>query len=176
MEIIKKLIKVFLNRNKPLDNLSYEEYHHFKHKDVVKSITAKKYKIDNSVPDNLRIYHNIGHTNYRITAIIKDALKYFNKSWKDFWISSWFRCPKLNKKVGGSSTSDHMEGKVIDCGIKGVSAKELCDFINSRYYAYNQLIQEKKGKKEWTHISFDSSPYLEKNEFLIKTKDGYIKG
>lgn len=170
----KKILKLLLNK-KPRDNLSYKESHRFGYKDVVRSVIAKKYKIDNH-PKNLEFYHNIGHTNYRITAILEALLKYYNKTWKDVVITSWFRSLKLNrllvKLFKASKTSEHMEGKAIDFKIKGISPKEICNFINKNLFAYNQLIQE----PSWTHISFDSSPYLEKNEFLVKIKGGYKNG
>lgn len=42
-------------------------------------------------------------------------------------IQSAYRCPKHNKKVGGSMTSKHLEGRAFDISSPGKTTKQLLD-------------------------------------------------
>ena len=71
-------------------------------------------------------------------------------------IGSGYRCPQLNKAVGGVSNSQHMKGEAADLCIDGDLKKgrkwmtwimEHCDF--------DQLIWEHNSKGTyWVHVSF----------------------
>ena len=71
-------------------------------------------------------------------------------------IGSGYRCPQLNKAVGGVSNSQHMKGEAADLCIDGDMKKgrkwmtwimEHCDF--------DQLIMEHNAKGTyWVHVSF----------------------
>lgn len=65
-------------------------------------------------------------------------------------ISSGYRCSALNKLIGGSKTSAHMEGYAVDfqCSIKPI---DVCKKLITAGIHFDQLIQE----GTWTHISFD---------------------
>ena len=73
-------------------------------------------------------------------------------------IGSGYRCPQLNKAVGGVSNSQHMKGEAADLCIDGDMKKgrkwmtwimEHCDF--------DQLILEHNAKGTyWVHVSFRS--------------------
>lgn len=64
--------------------------------------------------------------------------------------SSGFRCPKLNKLIGGSPTSDHMNGNAVDFRIDGMSVTETVEMIMKSDIPFDQLIHE---FDRWTHIS-----------------------
>ena len=71
-------------------------------------------------------------------------------------IGSGYRCPKLNKAVGGVSNSQHIKGEAADLCIDGDKKKgrkwmtwimDHCDF--------DQLIWEHNAKGTyWVHVSF----------------------
>jgi uncharacterized protein YcbK (DUF882 family) len=71
-------------------------------------------------------------------------------------IGSGYRCPQLNKAVGGVSNSQHMKGEAVDLCIDGDKKKgrkwmtwimENCDF--------DQLIWEHNSKGTyWVHVSY----------------------
>lgn len=67
-------------------------------------------------------------------------------------VDSWYRCPELNHAVGGSSSSDHLQGYAIDftCPKFGTPL-EICKAIEASNICFDQLIQE----GNWVHISFD---------------------
>lgn len=74
-------------------------------------------------------------------------------------ISSGYRSPLLNIKVGGSKTSQHCSGEAADFEIPGVSNKEVANWI-SRNLNYDQLILEfydgKNLNSGWVHCSYRS--------------------
>ena len=67
-------------------------------------------------------------------------------------VSSGYRSPKLNKAIGGSSTSQHCKGQAADFTVPGVSNYELCKWME-RKLNYDQLIYE-YGESGWIHVSY----------------------
>lgn len=71
-------------------------------------------------------------------------------------VSSWYRCPELNVAVGGSKTSDHMQGTAVDftCPKFG-SPLQICKYlVEHPSLGFKQLIYE----HTWVHISWDAIP------------------
>jgi zinc D-Ala-D-Ala carboxypeptidase len=72
-------------------------------------------------------------------------------------ISSFFRSVKLNKAIGGSSTSQHCKGEAvdIDCdSIEGVTNKQIFELLKAEF-EYDQLINEfpdATGNPSWVHV------------------------
>lgn len=67
------------------------------------------------------------------------------------FISSGFRCRKLNTAIGGSATSQHMKGEAADISVEGMTTEALFDYIIESGIAFDQLIQEFDS---WVHISY----------------------
>lgn len=69
------------------------------------------------------------------------------------FISSGFRSLELNRKVGGSITSDHMYGYAADftCNKFG-TPKEIVRTIKDSGIKYDQLLCENDA---WVHVSFN---------------------
>lgn len=77
---------------------------------------------------------------------------------KPIIVHSGFRCPELNHAVGGSLTSDHMQGDACDfvCPDYG-SPLEVADAIWSSGIKVDQIIREggnHEGVGGWVHCSF----------------------
>jgi len=74
-------------------------------------------------------------------------------------INSFFRCPKLNKAIGGSSKSQHCHGQAIDIDDTYGTATnaEMYGFIKERLN-FDQLIWEFGDDKspDWVHVSYVS--------------------
>jgi zinc D-Ala-D-Ala carboxypeptidase len=72
-------------------------------------------------------------------------------------VNSGFRCKRVNKLVGGVSSSQHIEGKAVD--IEGVlcTNRELFNLIKDNF-KFDQLLWEFGTKDEpaWVHVSWDS--------------------
>lgn len=71
-------------------------------------------------------------------------------------VKSGFRCPELNKAVGGSPTSQHMTGDAVDFVPKDFEDITGLNFIFDwcqRHLNYGQLILENPpNSKPWIHI------------------------
>lgn len=70
-------------------------------------------------------------------------------------ISSGYRSPEVNAAIGGSKTSQHMEGKAVDftCPRFG-SPEDIVRAIKKSTIDYDQLILEFNS---WVHISFSDT-------------------
>lgn len=75
-----------------------------------------------------------------------------------FDISSWWRCPALNKAVKGVSTSAHLSAMAVDFLIEGKTAKQTFDLVlvalKDLRIPFDQLIIEKNTKTGvmWVHL------------------------
>lgn len=70
-------------------------------------------------------------------------------------ITSAYRCPSLNKEIGGSTTSQHLNGTAADFRPKNKLLSLSDTFIKLKetpFLHYGQLILE----KSWLHISLGS--------------------
>lgn len=117
----------------------------FKISELEYSDTAKKYKIDNTIPDELESNAK------RLLEFVQDI--------RDKWgsgirITSGYRCPILNKAVGGSKTSAHLMCNAVDLWPVNGKFEEFKRFIVA-YLAdknFDQCIIEKSGKSQWIHL------------------------
>ena len=69
-------------------------------------------------------------------------------------VTSGYRSTRLNKAIGGSSTSDHCSGCAADFTVVGHSNREVCEWIRDNL-DFKQLIYE-FGESGWVHCSFKS--------------------
>ena len=71
-------------------------------------------------------------------------------------IGSGYRCPQLNKAVGGVGNSQHMKGEAADLCIDGdlKKGKRWFEWIK-QHCKFDQLIWEHNSKGTyWVHVSF----------------------
>lgn len=68
-------------------------------------------------------------------------------------ITSGYRCPELNKAIGGSSTSQHIKFEAIDFIPKSIDALNAFCAIALSCFNFGQLILEKRGLGYILHIS-----------------------
>lgn len=80
-------------------------------------------------------------------------------------VTSGYRCPALNKAVGGAKNSQHMTGQAADIRtVKDTRAenKKLFDLIQKLKLPFDQLIDEHNF--DWVHVS-----YSNRNRREVKT-------
>ena len=86
-------------------------------------------------------------------------------------VSSGYRCPRLNKAVGGSATSQHVTGEASDIYVS--RARELAELFALIYYTlpFDQLIWEMGNDEapEWIHVSYSEG---NNRRECLRTKDG----
>lgn len=120
--------------------------------ELCKSDTAKKKGIDNTPTAEIK---------QKLEVLIDELLDPVREAWgKPIRVNSGYRCPKLNKAVGGVSNSQHMKGEAADLNAGSVSLnKQLFELIRTRY-EYDQLIDE--ANYAWVHVS-----YVRKNRHQV---------
>lgn len=93
-----------------------------------------------------------------LTALAQNVLQPLREWWgKPITIGSGYRCPELNKAVGGVSNSQHMKGMAVDLCIDGdiQKGKKWFNYIKD-HLAFDQVIWEHNVKGSyWVHVSFD---------------------
>ena len=77
-------------------------------------------------------------------------------------ISSWYRTPVLNKFVGGSTASAHMEALAVDFHVVGMTLEDAFKKIRASSVRYDQLLIERgKDGSRWLHIGLFRLPRRE---------------
>ena len=115
---------------------------HFTLFEVIYSDTALKFNIDNRPTAQIL---------YNATALCKNVLEkirtHFNAP---VIVHCMYRCPALNTKVGGVSTSQHVTGQAVDFHVENHTIEEVFNYIKQNLL-FDQLIQE----GTWIHCSFN---------------------
>lgn len=120
---------------------------YFTIEELSRSTTAQSKGIDNK-PD-------AGQT-ASLTALVDNVLDPLREKFgQPIIVNSGFRCPALNRAVGGAATSQHTKGEAadIDTGTRAGN-KELYEIIRKEL-PFDQLIDEKNFS--WVHVSYKSS-------------------
>jgi uncharacterized protein YcbK (DUF882 family) len=137
----------------------------FSIREFTKSQTAKRKNIDNSIQDE-KIFQSLIKLCQNIVQPIREHYKI------PFSPNSGYRCPALNKAIGGSATSQHCLGQAVDIEIPTVDNMSLFNFVKENL-DYDQIILEYydgvNPSSGWVHISYVSS---EDNRKIAMTFDG----
>jgi len=68
-------------------------------------------------------------------------------------ISSGYRCPALNRAVGGASNSAHLSGLACDFTAPMLGTPmEICQVLVKSTLQFDQLIVERVGGAVWVHL------------------------
>ncbi len=122
----------------------------FSFEELERSDTAKRYAIDNRIPDRLR-----GNA----AALVDNALDPLREAWgKPIRVTSGYRCEELNRRVGGSRTSQHLAAEAADITTGNrVENRELFELAKRMELPFDQLIWEKGNGTgpDWIHISYN---------------------
>ena len=94
------------------------------------------------------------------------------------YISSGYRSPDLNARIGGSRTSQHCLGQAADIEIFGISNQELSDWIDDNC-EYDQLILEFHDGVDpnsgWVHVSYNEENNRKKYIRADKNEEGKVE-
>ena len=89
-------------------------------------------------------------------------------------INSGYRSPELNRKVGGSATSNHLTGCAVDIRVVGIEqamryAVILMDFADETKQDYDELLIERnKSGGYWLHFAVRPKDNRRKTLFIKK--------
>lgn len=115
--------------------------------EAVSSQTATRLGIDNTPTEEVI---------ERLKLVAGQVQKIRDHFKKPIRISSGYRCPKLNRAIGGARNSQHQTGEAMDIqGTNGLTNAELFHYAR-KHLDFDQLIWEYGTKQEpaWVHISY----------------------
>lgn len=134
---------------------------YFTIKELTNSATAKRKGIDNKPSQDITS---------ALTALVDNVLDPLRQAYgKPIVVTSGYRCAKLNKAVGGASSSQHVKGEAADIRSVSDNPKEnkiIFDLIRKLNLPFDQLINE--YNYDWIHVSF--SRYKKRGQVLTATK------
>lgn len=131
---------------------------HFPLRVLTASETAARYGIDNAPgPEALA---NLA----RLAALLEEVRVVAGP----VEVTSGFRCPALNERVGGVSASAHVEGRAADLQAARLSAAALAARIEASAIAFDQLILE-FGR--WVHLTVAAQGAPPRREVLTARKE-----
>lgn len=88
-------------------------------------------------------------------------------------VTSGYRSPAVNKAVGGSRTSQHVQGMAADIIVPGWTVEHVVEKIRLLGLPVDQVIDEFTS---WTHVSYVSPlkirSFRNRHEFLKARKEG----
>lgn len=117
---------------------------YFNISELCASDTAKARGIDNTPPPAVKV---------KLETLINRLLDPVRERYgKPLHVSSGFRCPVLNKAVGGAADSQHMKGEAADLTrYDKTENRKLFEMIRDNF-DFDQLINE--NDFSWVHVSF----------------------
>jgi len=124
---------------------------HISYKESVYSRTATRLGIDNEPNDEqMKNMLNIAQEVFEpLRMWVGGPIK----------INSFFRSPKLNKAIGGSTKSQHCHGQAIDLDdtFGRATNAEMFEFIK-KHLDFDQIIWEfgNDNNPDWVHVSYVS--------------------
>jgi len=146
---------------------------HFSLEELTRSQTATRKGIDNS--PNEQEKSNLLQIAWFLETLREKLNKKYGKV--AIYVSSGFRCEKLNAAIGGSKTSAHMKGLAADISCSGLKPIVVSRFIANHMAdeGFDQVIHE-FGR--WVHIGLANG--LQRYEELTAVKENgktvYRKG
>lgn len=116
--------------------------------ELVKSQTALRLNISNVPTEQV-----IESLQLLVLRVLQPAREYFDKS---MTVSSGYRSPELNAKLGGAERSQHVKGEAADIEIHGVDNHALACWIRDNL-EFDQLVLEYyngEPNSGWVHVSY----------------------
>ncbi|MBO4803065.1 MAG: peptidase M15 [Muribaculaceae bacterium] len=112
--------------------------------ELIRSETARHLDIDNTPPASAVT---------ALHALVDNVLDPLREAWGGpIRVNSGYRCPKLNRLVGGTPNSQHQRGEAADITVGSRSAnRRLLALIKRLDLPVDQCIDEKGCR--WIHVS-----------------------
>ena len=138
---------------------------YFTIEELCQSETAEELGIDNTPTEEVK---------ENLTFFTEKILDPLRESWGSaIIVNSGFRCPELNKAVGGSKTSVHPLGWGVDLYPKNEKIEEFKKHVIKFFKGkrWDQVILEKSGKKVWVHIGLYNNVGKQRNQIFSIEND-----
>ena len=145
---------------------------YFAFREFERSETAERMKIDNRLPELVEAH---------VVELVDILLDPLREAWGGpLVVTSGYRCPELNKAVGGSETSAHTAGWAADLVPgDGREVQELVNFavewLTATGLPFDQMIFERSGGSRWLHVGIRNLKGLQRKQMLLYENGKYYK-
>lgn len=133
--------------------------------ELVKSDTATKKGIDNT-PTMFAMRN--------LTLFVNTLLDDLRSAWDSpLKVTSGYRCPALNKAVGGVENSAHLYGLAVDLVPMNGDFNKFTTFVKKWFRArtdFDQVIEERAGGSRWIHIGWKQPDTLNQRRQIFDLK------
>ena len=136
-------------------------------KECLRSKTAKRLGIDNTPEDET------------VIKILEKVARFIFQPLRDafgcpIYVSSGYRCPDLNRAIGGSKRSQHMEGRALDLDAdvyQNCTNAQIFNWIKNNL-DFDQIVWEfgTEDNPDWVHVSYVSEDD-NRNRCLVAKRD-----
>ncbi len=132
---------------------------HFTLSEFTRSTTADRLGIDNTIPAAL-----VPNLRTLCQYVLEPLRAHVGHG---FTISSGYRCPQLNRAVGGVSNSQHQQGEAADLHLPSIEeGREWMRWIMDNC-TFDQLLWERSGHTTWLHVSCKRD--TSKNRHMVRS-------
>lgn len=147
---------------------------YFTFQEFERSDTAARLKIDNRMPELVEAH---------VVELVDILLDPLREAWGGpLVVTSGYRCPALNKAVGGSETSAHTAGWAADLvpdsddprGVQGL-VDFAVEWLTAAGLPFDQLIFEHVGSSKWLHIGIRNLKGAQRRQMLLYEGGKYMK-
>lgn len=118
---------------------------YFTLEEMCKSSTARRLGLTN-YPQREEIFDNLRTLVDKVLDPAREMLG------SPIIVNSGYRCPRVNKEVGGVKTSQHMKGEAADIYCKAQYMDKLWNIL--KHLEFDQLIRY--NSKNFFHVSYTS--------------------
>ena len=147
---------------------------HFTFQEFERSDTASRLKIDNRMPELAEAH---------VVELVDKLLDPLREAWGGpLIVTSGYRCPELNRAVGGSETSADTAGWAADLVPAAGDPRDvrgLVDFaiewLTATALPFDQLIFEHVGSSKWLHIGIRNLKGAQRRQMLLYEGGKYMK-
>jgi hypothetical protein len=143
---------------------------HISYKEATRSATALRLGIEN-IPNEYQL-QNMEMVAKKVFEPLREAVDAPIK------INSFFRCEELNKAIGGSSKSQHCQGRAIDIDdVYGNVSNAFMYYYIKDNLDFDQLIWEfgTDDSPDWVHVSYVDEDSNRKRCLKAYREDGKTK-
>ncbi len=143
---------------------------HITYKEGTRSVTALRLGIENK-PSEYEL-QNMELIAEKVFEPLREAVNGPIK------INSFFRCEELNKAIGGSSRSQHCQGRAIDIDdVYGYVSNSYMYYYIKDNLDFDQLIWEfgTDTEPDWVHVSYVDGDSNRKRCLLAYKENGKTK-
>ena len=140
------VVAVLINRQRVIHNL--------KNMQLSKNFSLDEFVITGTGIENVPGEGEISNLQALVQSILQPLRDYLGKP---IIITSGYRSPLVNSAIGGSKTSQHVNGEASDFHVEGLTNQQIIDAIRRLNLPYDQVIDEQLKGRKWVHVSHKQS-------------------